>query len=143
MQTSYTTCLIRQDKQTTKLRIVYDVSARGGGRSLNDCLHSGPKFDQNILDIIIRFRIYKIGVIADVEKVFLMVSVSKDDRDALRFLWVDDIGKIPPNPVEMRFTRVVFGISASLFLLNATLYHHLDKNRVMQVQTWLGRSTSK
>ena len=58
-----------------------------------------------------------------------MVSVSKDDRDALRFLWVDDIEKIPPNPVEMRFTRVVFGVSASPFLLNATLYHHLDKYR--------------
>ena len=48
--------VIRKDKQTTKLRIVYDASARGGGHSLNDCLHSGPKFDQNILDIILRFR---------------------------------------------------------------------------------------
>ena len=88
--------------------------------------------DQNLtLDIIIRFLTYKIGVIADVEKAFLMVSVSKDDRDALWFLWVDDIEKIPPNPVEMRFTRVVFDISASPFLLNTTLYiyHHLDKYR--------------
>ena len=101
--------VIHKDKQTMKLRIVYDASAQGGGRSLNDCLHAGPKFDQNILDIILRFRTYKIGIIADVEKAFLMVSVCKDDRDALRFLWVDDIEQTPPNPVEMRFTRVVFG----------------------------------
>ena len=119
--------VIRKDKQTTKLRIVYDASARGGGCSLNDCLHSGPKFDQNILDIILRFRAYRIGVIADVEKAFLMVSVCKEDRDALRFLWVDDIDRTPPAPVEMRFTRVVFGVSASPFLLNATLYHHIGK----------------
>ena len=121
--------VIRKDKQTTKLRIVYDASAHGGGCSLNDCLHSGPKFDQNLLDIIIRFRAYRIGIIADVEKAFLMVSVCKEDRDTLRFLWVDDIERIPPAPVEMRFTRVVFGVSASPFLLNTTLYHHLEKYR--------------
>ena len=132
MQTTYTTyvshhAVIRKDKRTTKLRIVYDASARGGGRSLNDCLHAGPKFDQKILNVILRFRTYKIGIIADVEKAFLMVLVCKDDRDALRFLWVDDIEHIPPNPVEMRFTGVVFGVTASPFLLNATLYYHLEK----------------
>lgn len=36
--------VIRQDKQTTKLRVVYNVSAKGDGPSLNDCLHAGPKF---------------------------------------------------------------------------------------------------
>ena len=119
--------IIRQDKQTTKLRIVYDASARGSGPSLNDCLHSGPKFDQSILDIVMRFRAYKVAVVADVEKAFLMVSVCEEDRDALRFLWVKDIEKTPPAPVVMRFTRVVFGVSASSFLLNATIQHHLEK----------------
>ena len=38
--------IIHTDKQTTKLRIVYDASARDNGPSLNDCLFSGPKFDQ-------------------------------------------------------------------------------------------------
>jgi len=62
--------IIRKDKQTTKLRIVYDASARDKGLSLNDCLHSGPKFDQSILHILIRFRVYRIGLVADVEKAF-------------------------------------------------------------------------
>ena len=121
--------VIRKDKQTTKLRIVYDASARGGGPSLNDCLHSGPKFNQNILDIVLRFRAYRVAVAADVEKAFLMVSVCEEDRDALRFLWVDDVEKTSPVPVVMRFTRVVFGVSASPFLLNATINHHLEKYR--------------
>ena len=119
--------VIRTDKQTTKIRIVYDASARDKGISLNDCLLSGPKFEQNILDILLRFRTYRIALIADVEKAFLMIAVSKDDRNSLRFLWIDDVEKPQPELQQMRFTRVVFGVSASPFLLNATISHHLDK----------------
>ena len=53
--------VIQQDKQTTKLRITYDTSGRGDDSSLNDCLHSGPKFDQSILDIVLRFCAYKVA----------------------------------------------------------------------------------
>ena len=58
-----------------------------------------------------------------------MVSVSSKDRDALRFLWVDDVEKPSPVVKKLRFTRVVFGVSASPFLLNATIKHHLQKYR--------------
>lgn len=47
--------VVRQDKETTKIRVVYDASARSGGPSLNDCLHTGPKFNQRILEILLRF----------------------------------------------------------------------------------------
>jgi len=82
--------VIQKDKTTTKLRIVYNASARADGPSLNDCLFSGPKFNQSILGIILRFRCYKVALVADVEKAFLMVSVCEQDRDALRFLWVNN-----------------------------------------------------
>ena len=121
--------VVREDKTTTKLRIVYDASARSGGHSLNDCLYTGPKFVQSILDIALRFRTHRIGLVADIEKAFLMISVSERDRDALRFLWIDDISKEPPETIIMRFTRIVFGVSSSPFLLNATIRHHLEKYR--------------
>ena len=35
--------IIRTDKETTKIRIVYDVSAKSSGCSFNDCLHVGPE----------------------------------------------------------------------------------------------------
>ena len=38
--------VIRQDKETTKLRVVYDASTKSDGPSLNDCLYTRPKFDQ-------------------------------------------------------------------------------------------------
>ena len=75
-----------------KLRIVYDASARVDGPCLNDCLHTGPKFSQNILDILLRFRLNQVAFIGDVEKAFLMISVAECDRDVLRFLWVRDKG---------------------------------------------------
>ena len=64
---------------------------------------------------------------ADIEKAFL-VSVAEKDRNALRFLWVGDIAKDDPKIIPLRFKRVVFGVSSSPFLLNATIRHHLKKH---------------
>ena len=57
-----------------------------------------------------------------------MVGMTKEDRDVLRFLWVDDIQKSSPEIVVFRFTRVVFGVSSSPFLLNATLKYERCKD---------------
>ena len=119
--------VIRSDKNTTKVRVVYDASARSNGPSLNDCLHTGPKFDQKILDILLRFRTHRVALTADIEKAFLMISVTERDRDFLRFLWIDDISKVNPDVIILRFARVVFGVSSSPFLLNATIKHHVEK----------------
>ena len=134
--------VVRHNKDTTKVRVVYDASARADGPSLNDCLHTGPKFNQRILDILLRFRVHRIAVTADVEKAFLMVSMVKKDCDVLRFLWIDDILADQPNIVELRFTRVVFGVSPSPFLLNATIRHHLEKYHQAQpdLVEMIGRS---
>lgn len=56
-----------------------------------------------------------------------MVSVAERDRDAVRFLWVDSLCEDEIEPVILKSTRVVFGVSSSPFIVNATLKHHLDK----------------
>ena len=108
-------------------RVVYDVSARADGPSRNDCLYAGPNFGQSILDILLRFRLHRVALVGDVEKAFLMVSVAECDRDVLRFLWIKDANDPQPEITILRFTRVVFGVSASPFLLNATIDHHIGK----------------
>ena len=119
--------VLREDKATTKLRVVYDASAKTNGPALNDYLYAGPKFGQNIMDIMLRFRVHKVAVAADIEKAFLMIAVAPEDRDVLRFLWVDNVDKQVPDIVTFRFTRVMFGVSSSPFLLNATIRHHMDR----------------
>ena len=37
------------------------------GPSLNECLHTGSKFDQKILDTLLRFRVHRVAVTADVK----------------------------------------------------------------------------
>ena len=119
--------VLRRDKETTKLRVVYDASAPTDGVSLNSCLHTGPSLLPNLLDILVRFRLHKIALIADIENAFLMVAVNEEDRDALRFLWIDDISKENPRLIVKRFARVVFGVNASPFLLNGTLKHRISR----------------
>ena len=119
--------VIRKDAETTKLRIVYDASAKEGknGTSLNDCLHTAPSLNPLLFEILVRFRENRVALVGDIEKAFLNIAVDVNDRDCLRFFWVDDARDSNSNVVVYRFCRVVFGLNASPFLLNGTIRHHL------------------
>ena len=121
--------VIRKQALSTKLRIVYDASNRlnSNSPSLNDILYVGPLLTPLILDILLRFRAKRIGLVADVEKVFHQISIDPKDRNCLRFVWIDDINKEDPDIVIFPFARVPFGVNSSPFLLNGTLKYHIEK----------------
>ena len=50
--------VVREDSETTKLRIVYDCSAKRNPEqpSLNDCLETGPALQPLLFDIVLRNR---------------------------------------------------------------------------------------
>ena len=48
--------VIRLDKETTKLRVVFDASAKSTGPSLNDCLYVGPPMSPLLYNILLRFN---------------------------------------------------------------------------------------
>ena len=51
--------IVRRDKSTIKVHVVYDASAKSAnGPCLNDCLLKGPKFNQLIFDLLVRFLSY-------------------------------------------------------------------------------------
>ena len=74
-----------------------------------------------------RCRYHPVALAADIEKAFTRVQIKEADRDVLRFLWIDDTEGVNPNIVVKRFNRVVFGVTSSPFLLNATIRHHVTK----------------
>ncbi|WKY06610.1 hypothetical protein Q1695_006637 [Nippostrongylus brasiliensis] len=116
-------------KDTTKLRIVFDGSAHyKNAPCLNDKLHQGAVILPSLTDMLLRFRAGNIAIISDVEKAFLQVHLQIQDRDATRCLWIRDISKPvkTDNIVTYRFTRVLFGLNCSPFLLGATIIEHLD-----------------
>ena len=121
---------VKRDSETTDLRVVYDASSKPSKKenSLNDCLLKGPSLTPKLFDVIVRWRVHLVAFICDIQKAFLQINVAEKDRDVLRFLWFEDPFAENPELVSYRFTRVVFGLNCSPFLLNGTLRHHLMKN---------------
>ncbi|XP_063838254.1 uncharacterized protein LOC135087417 [Ostrinia nubilalis] len=70
--------VIREDKSTTKLRVVFDASCKGtNGFSLNDTLMVGPTLQADLRHIIMKWRVHPICLSADVIKMFRQVSTSQ------------------------------------------------------------------
>ena len=108
--------VVKEDRATTKLRVVYDASAKALNEPrLNDCLLPGPSLTPLIFDILLRFRLHKVALIGDLEKAFLNVEVAAEERNLLRFLWFDDVNSSNPEVILLRFTRLVFGLVCSPF----------------------------
>ena len=99
--------VIRMDKTTTKVRIVFDCSAKTDGVSLNDVICAGPKLQKNLFDVLIRFRRNPVALACDIKEMYLQVEIEERDRPYFRILWRDlDFSR---EPEVYEFSRVVFG----------------------------------
>ena len=94
--------VVRENKETTKVRIVFDASSKVKTQpSLNDVLHSDCYLLPFLQDILLRFRIGKIGLVADIKEAFLQISINKEHHDLVRFLWYEDIYEKIPELVTL------------------------------------------
>ena len=113
--------------------IVYDASAKAKKMniSLNESLYRGPVILGDLCSLLLRFGTHETAIIADIKKTFLQISFQEPDRDVTRVLWLKDINKpvISSNIDIFRFTRIIFGIVSSQFILAVTIVYHLRSKK--------------
>ena len=118
--------VMRKAAESTKMRNVFDASAKANqtSPSLNDCLETEPPLQNLLWSVLVRNRFKPVALYCDLKQAFLQVRILEVDRDAVRFHWIKD--KDPSQIEVLRFTRALFGLTQSPFLLGGTLKQHLD-----------------
>ncbi|XP_078049863.1 uncharacterized protein LOC144476616 [Augochlora pura] len=105
--------VIKMSSQTTKLRIVFDGSAASStGISLNDTLHTGPKIQDDLFHILLRFRTHQYVITGDIEKMYRQFLLCPEDRKYQQILWRDDKNHLK----TYQLNTITFGLSAAPYL---------------------------
>ncbi len=76
-----------KESTTTKLRVVFDASARTSTGSLNGFLMVGPTLQDKLFHHLIRFRFHHVALTGDITKMYRQVALAKEDKDFHRLLW--------------------------------------------------------
>ncbi|KAG5666991.1 hypothetical protein PVAND_014994 [Polypedilum vanderplanki] len=103
----------KNDSLTTKCRIVFDCGMKtSNGKSLNCVLHAGNNINNSIAGNIVRFRLKRHCLSADIARMFLSIVLAEQDRCYQRFFIMNDKKELR----EMEFTTLLFGNTSSPFL---------------------------
>ncbi|KAL4136164.1 hypothetical protein QTP88_007728 [Uroleucon formosanum] len=97
-----------------KIRVVFDASARGfRGQSLNECLWSGPKLQQDIVDVLKRFRVHKYTFTTDICKMYRQILTLPKYREFQHVLWRSS----PHDELrEYELNTVTYGVNCAPYL---------------------------
>lgn len=104
----------RPDDGDDKIRVVFDASAKcAKGLSLNDCLIQGPKLQQDIVDVLTRFRVPRFVFTADICKMYRQILVLPEYRTLQHIFWRDSpLEKL----IEYELNTVTYGVNCAPFL---------------------------
>ncbi|XP_045036459.1 uncharacterized protein LOC123477107 [Daphnia magna] len=94
-----------------KLRVVFNLSAKHRGISLNAVLLKLPDFYPNLVGVLLRFRSKKIAVSADIAKMFLQVRLREEDQPYLSYWWRPPGDVRPPQTFQM-IVQTFSGVSS-------------------------------
>ncbi|XP_047994669.1 uncharacterized protein LOC125232886 [Leguminivora glycinivorella] len=105
---------ILRDSTTTKLRAVFDASAATtSGKSLNDIQLVGPRIQDDLFAILLRFRQHRFVVSADIEKMYRQILVDEDQRSLQKILWRSS----PSQPIKIfTLNTVTYGTASAPYL---------------------------
>lgn len=121
--------VFKTDSLTTKLRVVFDGSVKSTtGLSLNETLMKGPVVQDDLLSIILRFRLHNYVMTADIEKMYRQININECDAHYQKILWREN----PEDELHtFLLTTVTYGTTSAPFLatrcLNQLALDHIDK----------------
>lgn len=106
--------VLREQSETTKLRVVFDASAKtNSGKSLNDIQYVGPVVQDDLLSILLRFRTYKYVLTGDIQKMYRQIEIDPSQRHLQLILWRDDYSQ----PIKvLQLNTVTYGTASAPFL---------------------------
>jgi len=115
--------VVKRDGDTSKLRVVFDASAKSSSRiSLNDTLCVGPKLQNDLSELLLTCRLYKYIFVADIVKMYRQIRVRDEDCVFQHILWRNS----PEQEIqEYELLTVTYGLSSAPFLAIRVL-HALD-----------------
>lgn len=116
--------VIREDKSTTKLRVVFNASAQSNtGVSLNDILMVGPVVQPDLFSVLIRFRSYEYALISDITMMYRMIKIKERYQPLQRILWRD----FPNEEIKcLQLNRVTYGTASASYLATRSLMQLVD-----------------
>ena len=80
--------VLKESSNTIRLSVVFDGSCKfSSGISLNDKFLVGSKLQDNLFNILLRFRKYKIAYTAAIAKMYSQILMSEEDREYQRIFW--------------------------------------------------------
>ncbi|XP_046615350.1 uncharacterized protein LOC124302827 [Neodiprion virginianus] len=106
--------VVRDNSTTTKIRVVFNGSALTTRKiSINSLQYAGAKLQNDLADVITRWRRYAYVFTADIEKMYRQIGVHPDDWDLQRILW----RKNPQDPVSTyQLCTVTYGLKSAPYL---------------------------
>ncbi|CAH1725392.1 unnamed protein product [Aphis gossypii] len=106
--------VVKHEEKGLKIRVVFDASAKStSGKSLNDCLCTGPKLQTEISDVLLRSRFYKYVFVADIAKMYRQIRVRDEDCVYQHILW----RRSPEDEVqEYQLRTVTYGVNSAPYL---------------------------
>ncbi|GFW67872.1 DUF1758 domain-containing protein [Trichonephila clavipes] len=111
--------VVREQSETTKLRVVFDASAKTDSNlSLNNILHTSPKLQNELFNILLKFRCHRIALTGDIEKMFRQILVNEDDVEFQQIFWRER----PEEPLkEYQLLTVTYGTACAPYLSIRTI----------------------
>ena len=79
--------VIRPEKKSTPVRIVFNSSSVFQGHKLNDYWMKGPDLLNNLFGVVLRFREREVAVVGDISKMYHRILVPERDQQVHLFLW--------------------------------------------------------